>query len=191
MEVIPYFPSVGVMRRWMECRLDGNSSGDAWRYVVEDASSRTLARSIIAGAHGQGPLLISAAIRGGASVVKRGHPERWQLSDHGRWRHVHIGAIDAAYGATPFFPHLFPELRHILNQAGEGTPFLEFTSRINECVFNIINPEGVIPSLISLRATDPDFFHQLRIEKNGEENDELAFLDVIFRKGPESLFAIM
>lgn len=192
MEVIPYLPTLRQMRLLMKARLAGEGLNEALRRITAEMRPRDLARTLVAGAHGQQPLRLSVAIEGGSSVVKRGRPQLWRISDHGRWRRMHLGAIEAAYSSAPFFPHLFPEIERILLMEAEaGLPFTELTSRLFDSAENILQTERILPSLISLRRTRPEFLETLIKEKNSEENDDLAFLDVIFRKGPESIFSLL
>ena len=119
----PYLASLAAYRNWMRARLAGASDAEAWRRVADGMSRverRCLPRTLVAGAHGQDPLTLSVPISGGASVIKRGHPEVWGGSMHGRWPAVHLGALEAAYSATPFFPHLRDGKYSILPGAREG-----------------------------------------------------------------------
>ncbi len=178
------------MRRWLAARLEGRSESEALRRIVADLRPRDLARTLIAGAAGQAPLRLSVAIEGGSSTVKRGHPQRWLLSDHGRWRQMHLGALEAAYGTSPFYRYFSPDIAAVFDSVGEGYPFGHFTSRLFDLTVRRILDDDVIYSLRRLRLERPDFHEKLTEEKKETEIDDLAFIDVIFRKGPESIFII-
>ncbi len=178
------------MRSWLAARLEDLTDSEAWRRVATDKRPRDLARAIVGGAQGQPPLRLSVAIEGGSSRVKRGHPEEWLLSDHGRWRQMHLGALDAAYGSTPFFRYFIPEIEDAFNSVNAGDSFSQFTSRLFHSTIGKIIDQDVIDSLRRLRSEQRDFYQKLTEEKKEEEIDDLAFIDVIFRKGPEAIFSI-
>lgn len=175
----------------MAARLGGAGHTEAWREALRGEAPRELARTIVDGARGQKPLRLSVAIAGGSGVVKRGHPERWRLSGHGRWRAMHLGALEAAYSSAPFFPHLFPELRDILLSAPDGSSFSILTARLADACLRLIDAETLIPELRKLREADPERFRILAEEKSRGTYAEKAFADVIFRKGAESIFALL
>lgn len=187
----PYLPSVAMMREWMRRRMEGYSDSEAWRMTLSERNPREWCRREVAGAHGQSPVLLSVAISGGSSVVKRGHPERWLLSDHGRWRMMHLGAIEAAYGATAYFEHLFPEIRRILTEAGEGTPFIEFSSALYTAAAGIAGIDRMTDYILATDAAGRERIRRIANEKKGDIYADLAFIDVIFKKGPESIFTLI
>lgn len=181
MEIIPYFPSIREMRRRIAARLSYSA----------DMKPRDLTRTLIAGAHGQSPLRLSVPIEGGSSVVKRGHPDIWHLSDHGRWRRMHLGAIEAAYGSTPYFIHLFPLIEEIFEEFSSLRLFTDFTARLHQATLDFIQFDTLLPSLEKLRNDKPDFLNTLIQEKRIDEIDDFAFIDVIFKKGSDSIFQIL
>lgn len=109
----PYLPSIGMCRAWLAGRLAGLGDGEAWRRAEAECGRkpRDLARCLVEGAHGQQPLTLSVAIEGGASVVKRGKPWLWRLSDHGDWPRLHLRALETAYASTPITSTTSPESR--------------------------------------------------------------------------------
>lgn len=191
-------------RRWMAARLEGEEIENL-RLIRHDRQGlRGMARTFVAGAGGQPPLQLSVAIAGGASVVKRGNPESWLLSGHGGWPELHLRAIEAAYGATPFFRYLYPDIRTALSSAVEGSRFADLTMVLHKACSSFIDAENLIPELRKLREENPHRFRTLaeeyrlpdRLEPGGEEKRgmdyaEMAFIDVIFRNGPQSIFSLL
>lgn len=188
---IPYMPSLRMMRSWMAARLAGESDAGAWRLTLRGLRPRDLSRREVAGARGQEPVMLSVAIQGGSSMVKRGHPETWLLSDHGRWRMMHLGALEAAYGTTPFFEHFYPDIRSILLAADEHTPFLDLTAKLHYALRQPLQFESMIDYLRQLDTFDRQQLRKIAVEKNSVGYADLAFLDVIFKKGPESIFTLL
>ena len=178
----------------MRACLAGASDRAAWRCVVDGMSRierRGLARTLAAGAHGQDPLTLSVPISGGASVIKRGHPEEWGVSMHGRWPAVHLGALEAAYSATPFFPHLRDGIYSILRGTREGENFGELTTGLHRHLSELLGLEVLIPVLREEIRRNPERMEQLRVEKMRGLHTELTFLDVICRRGRDAVFALL
>lgn len=155
------------------------------------AKPRDLARTLVAGAGNQPPVRLSVAIEGGSSVVKRGRPSEWLISDHGRWRQMHLGAIDAAYGATPYFRHLYPEIEEILMSAKEGSYFLSLANKIHKACLEFIEFESIVPELIALKNSNPDKFRAIYSDFSYSGNAEMAFIDVIFKRGKDSVLSLL
>lgn len=59
-------------------------------------------------------LQLTIPVTGGINAVKYGDPHLWRCADDKNWRHRHLGAINAAYGRTPFFQHFFPEIEAVI-----------------------------------------------------------------------------
>lgn len=191
---VPYLPSFGVYKEWMRLRLTGCSDGEAWRIILSSTPRnlrRRMARTIVAGAHGQAPLLLSVPVIGGGSLLKRGQPEEWRVSMHGRWQAMHLGALAAAYSATPFYPYLEPEIRRVIEEAEEGDLFLDITCSLHRIVTRFIDADALIPELRRRAEADYEWLRQLAVEKSNGLHTDLTVLDVIFKKGPEGIFALI
>lgn len=180
-----------MMRSYLHRRLRDESRDDAWRLTLGSLRPREWSRREVAGAHGQSPVLLTVPIEGGSSVVKRAHPGQWTLSDHGRWRMMHLGALEAAYGTTPFFEHFYPGIHRVLSEAGQGMSFHDFTLRLYEAVEDNLRMEPLIDYLLGMDQACRQRIILLSSEKKITGYADLAFLDVIFRKGQESIFTLL
>ncbi|MDE6559323.1 MAG: WbqC family protein [Muribaculaceae bacterium] len=189
--ILPYLPSTAMMRGYVRQRLEGDSRIRVWRGLLGSLRPRDLTRREIAGAHGQRPVLLTVPIKGGAGIVKRGHPECWTLSDHGRWRMMHLGAMEAAYGAAPYFDHFYPAIRSVITEAHEGMPVADFTSRLYTSLEDILGLESIIEYLRNMNDAEYQRVMVYAREKTVVEYADLSFLDVIFRKGLESIFTLL
>lgn len=193
--VAPYMPSLEACRIWFGLRLEGLTPTEAWRRNSYPGTTlRPMARTLVAGAHGQPPLTLSIPILGGASTIKRGQPSRWRLSAHGRWPDVHFGALETAYSSTPYFIHCADRLRALYDEVNEGDDFAEFTSGIFAVLNDFLDLESIIKDLRELHApgneAELERLKALKNEKCREINADLSIFDVIFRKGKESVFWI-
>ncbi len=157
------------------------------------SAAKALCRTVIAGAHGQPPMTLSVPIAGGASTVKRGEVLQWRLSDHGRWQHLHLGALQAAYGSSPFYAHIMDALSPVISRA--VTPgvsrFASLTDDIHRVVLRLLNMDENIEALREMLNVRPDFATALRAEYSRDVMEYLSIFDVIFRKGEDAIFALL
>ncbi|MDE5903095.1 MAG: WbqC family protein [Muribaculaceae bacterium] len=193
--VVPYFPSLAYYRRWMRLRVaEALDDVQARTRLLADTprgERRRMARTLIAGAHRQPPLTLSLPVEGGGGMLRKGEAGRWRISMHGRWPAVHLGALEAAYGATPFYAHLRPELERILRDADAGQPFADFTLRLHTLCLGLLDTEGLLSELRRINAVEPGRLRRLAEEKSAGIHTDRAFIDVIFRKGREALFTLL
>ncbi len=135
-----------------------------------------------------GGLLLTVPIAGGSGVVKRSDPESWQLSDHGRWPHLHFEALRAAYGRTPYFAHLAPRLEAIY--ASPSGSFKDFSGRIEEELLAFMGFAAAWPRLMELRTSDPELYAALSAERAAQADFNLSAFDALFRFGPEAIYLL-
>lgn len=192
---VPYMASTAWYREYLHVRLE-NAADDAGAIRRANGKCvdrvREMCRATIAGAHGQMPVLLSVPIAGGASTVKRVMPCRWGLSSHGRWQQMHIGALQAAYGSTPFYSHCMDMLEPVIGRpltesVGE---FARLTLDIHRVVCRILNIEGNIQALREAFQTRKEWMERICQEKSADVMEYMSVFDVIFRKGEEALFAL-
>lgn len=192
---VPYLPSLALYRAWMRLRLEGAGDAEAWDclYAATPRSSRRrMARGTVAGAHGQPPLTLTVPVQGGGAVLKRGAVPEWRVSLHGRWPAVHLGALAAAYSATPYYAHLAPGLQRLIAGAGEGMSFVGLTASLHSLLTGIVAMETLLPDLREGLSGDAGVhLRRLAEEKSAGLDAETAFIDVIFMKGPEAVFTLL
>lgn len=129
-----------------------------------------------------GPLTLTVPVAGGSRALKRRPWDSLEVSDHGRWQHVHLGALDAAYGRTPYFIHYFPAIEAVISD----TPPLLSTlcARIDAAVTAALRIDRLAPELSAHAAI-----------RRGREllplvDPALSILDQLFRLGPEAIFLL-
>lgn len=133
----------------------------------------------------QGPAMLTVPVSGGATVVKRRPPEEWLVADDKPWRHIHAGALNAAYGRTPFWRHYAPEILDTIADASL-TQFADIAGRLHELVLSVLRADEFRKAVV----TDDDRRRVLQVarEKENEVREEAAMLDALFRLGPDAIF---
>lgn len=112
-----------------------------------------------------------------------------RVSPHGHWWTVHAGAIESAYGRTPYFEYYYPLLRPLLDSSAAGMPITLFTSMIDAALRGMLGIDTPVsatlpPGLDAAAVTD------MRGCRFGA-GDEPSVLHHIFTYGPQALNTIM
>ena len=131
-------------------------------------------------------------------------PQEWHstriadvmVSDHGDWWHVHWGALEAAYGRTPFFEYYADDLRPWFE--GKTRRLVDLDMGIHRFCLDAIGIHSESHILVEDAADIPDDairldsfptetrpYYQLWADRFGFTPD-LSILDLIFNLGPES-----
>lgn len=109
------------------------------------------------------------------------------ISDHGRWRDVHLGAWNAAYGKYPFFIHLYPQLKAVYQTKSHST-LSHFNQALAKLIENWIPVEKMKPEINRMRQENPTRYAEIRQEYETLINAEYSIFDAIFRLGHECIF---
>lgn len=143
----------------------------------------------------EGNITLSVPIKGGASRLKKHtfHADL-PLSDHGRWRETHLGALAAQYGKTPYFAYLFPEIKNIYEKS-KADSFFSFSNKIHTLISHNLGIEQKIPETVKeLKEKNPVLYNSLREEWQGRITErmlDLSIFDTLFRFGPMTAPALM
>lgn len=148
----------------------------AWlrRTDIPEVCGKSLARCDIS----TGRLTIPVV--GGASVLKRRGADPI-LSEHGKWRREHLGAWNAAYGRTPYYIHLMPQIEEVY-AASESLTLSQFNARLLDIVTSWIEP-GIL-------CTENPALESIRNEIKVKIEPSLSIFDAIFRLGKETAFGL-
>ena len=188
---VPYMASTGWYRVYLGARLAGATDAEASAEATAKVISRRrdLCRTVVKGGGSQPPLLLSVPICGGAATVKRCAPGSWSVSDHGRWSDIHLGALEAAYGSAPYYPHFAPLIRPLLS-APCGR-FADLSAAIHRIVLSALSLEENLGSLRELIAARPELAEALARDNSAGVTDEISIFDVIFNKGTTALYTLI
>ncbi|MDE7414144.1 MAG: WbqC family protein [Muribaculaceae bacterium] len=181
--MIPFAASTERYSEWIRLLLrDGAETS------FPDLKGKENVRTIIAGSR-----MLSVPVEGGSSILKKKNidPGSIVISSHGRWQEVHLGALKAAYGRTPYFPHIFPEIENIyMNHS--GATFEEFTGAIHNMIIKGIGlNEDSLAELKRIIDHNPDHIRRLNEERMKIIDRNLSILDALFRLGKETIFVLI
>lgn len=186
--VIPYLASAEWYGVWI-CRM---IEGFDETVAASEATSATilkpreLCRTCIAAPGGT--VLLSVPVAGGASAVKRGPAEALRISEHGDWPRIHLGALETAYSRTPFYPHLMPLLRDAVTGHGEMLRDFNLTLHRILCRFSGIDRISEFRTAV---INADDRLIQTAGEAAGNLRGGLSLVDMTFRYGPHTIFALL
>ncbi len=131
--------------------------------------------------------LLSIPVEGGKNALFI--EEEPLLSEHGRWREVHLGAWNAAYGKTPYFPYLFPQMESVYRNM-DIRLLADFNGELVKVAWQWLEPEVLLPDLERLRIAHPLRFVELTKEFETKVNYNYSIFDALFRLGKDTVFAL-
>lgn len=139
-----------------------------------------------------GDRLLSVPMEGGASLFKRKNIdfEQFVISDHGRWRQEHLGAWNAVYGKTPFFPYIFPKIEEAYKNDSHGT-LAEFNASLFDIFIKFLDLRSLETSLDILKKENPERLELLSKEYETKVNINYSIFDTLFRFGKNTLWALI
>ena len=173
---IPFAPSLAITRKLLS---DTNPDQREFAEIH-------VARTVIAGDR-----ILSVPVAGGAGRLKH-HGVNLSdiiISNHGRWRQEHLGAINAAYGRTPFFTCLYPRIEKIY--ASDSHDSLgDFNASLFNMVKDFLETETIMPAIMDMRLSHPERMAQLRRENESKVNVSYSIFDSLFRLGKDTVFIL-
>lgn len=184
--VPPYAPSFRWYACWYGCKLRGMPDEEAVARAnrISGVSGKEFARCRVRSANGG--ISLSVAVEGGSSGLKRrGGSGRASVSLHGRWPHVHIGALDAAYGRYPYYQHIMPGIRDILEKTLAGDSLTELNDKIHKIL------SGFLATDIDETAKNMAAVRMRGLELAGNIDAELSLIDALMYYGPETSLALL
>lgn len=129
---------------------------------------------------------LTVPIEGGRTAIKRDAPELWQVSEHGNWRHVHCGALEALYGRTPFYRHYAPALTDVIADKAL-TSFADLCGALHEATARLTRP---MAEAIIRHGELPGSARRRMAELAGADQN-LPMAHHLFLLGPEAIFVIL
>lgn len=185
---VPYLASSAWYSAWLKGLADGFDDTAAADYAnaATSSSGKDFARCLIPG--NCGPMMLSVAVKGGASRLKhdRGAAVA-ELSTHGNWPRVHLGALEAVYGRAPYFEHYMPVIRGAID-SGAAT-LRELCSNVHEAVAGMI--AGDLQLIPPLSRELPPHLRERADELKMTVDPRLSVIDPLMRLGPDTLLALL
>lgn len=175
--VTPLTVTVGWLRHYLDCKAAGLDETAARRSASEAEGIKGKAYAHCRIKTGE----LRVPVSGGAGALKRRGASP-QLSEHGKWRREHTGAWNAAYGRTPYYEHLMPQLEAVY-ATSEGESLESFNSRMLETALRWLDQESVAAA----RAPEME---GKRNEIKAKADESLSIFDLLFRLGKEGVFAL-
>lgn len=134
-------------------------------------------------------MVLTVPIIGGSSAAKRLKPEQLEISGHGDWTRIHLGAIEAAYGKEPYFVHLFPEIASVIGHYPQHLATLNVL--LMEKMMNFLCYREAIEGIKRLRESNPARCNDISRRLESKINPDHTFLEPLFRLGPDSIFLLL
>lgn len=188
MYVVPYMASAAWYAEWLRGLSIGMPETEAVGLAncAADVYGKDFARCRIRSNGGE--ILLSEAIEGGSSRLRRESAlPKVMLSDHGNWRHTHLGALNAAYGRTPYYQHFMPLLEPVYQSA--EVSLSGFNAKIHEAILKMLfgddDPAQLIRALSGSNAAK-----ERGKEISAEISLPLSVIDALMRHGREVLLAL-
>ena len=172
--LMPYLPSAQWFGKWLR--------GENPRIERREA-----ARCLIMQPGGE-ILTLSVPIAGGAKALKTKKTEELYLSDHGDWRKVHAGALNACYSRTPFGEFLVPDLVGIISE-----PFSTL-AQLNSAILSYLSSFLGLETLPRPLPAEEAFVRGCRgrvEEIAGKIRPEISVVDALARLGREAILPMI
>ncbi len=161
---------------WMQGKVDPSA-----------LKTRDYTRALIESNAPEG-MSLTVPVIGGSSAAKRLKPESLEISAHGDWTRIHLGAIEAAYGREPYFQHLFPEIAPIISDYPQQLVSLNVV--LLEKMMDFIGYCRVMDEISNLRDSNPERCAAISRRLESKIDARHSFLEPLFRLGPDAIFLL-
>ena len=149
--------------------------------------TRDYTRTLIESNSAKG-MVLTVPVVGGASAVKRLDPELLEVSEHGDWTRIHLGAIEAAYGREPYFQHLFPEIAPVIAHHPQQLRHLNVL--LLDKMMDFIGYRENIAEIRTLQESHPERCAAIKERLNSKIASSHSFIEALFRLGPDAIFLL-
>jgi hypothetical protein len=129
-----------------------------------------------------------------------------RISDHGNWRHLHLNALESAYGESPYYEYYIDDIRPFFEKRWDYLYDFNMEICLKMCDSIDIHP-NIIPTDTYMQNDEMDDFRESIRPKHPlpDENfqsrkyyqvyqqrfgfvENLSILDLLFNMGPEGIF---
>lgn len=154
----------------------------------ESLKTRDYTRTLIESNSLEG-MTLTVPIIGGSSAAKRLRPKELEISGHGDWTRIHLGAIEAAYGKEPYFQHLFPEIADIIEHYPQQ--LATFNVLLMDKMMAFLGYPESKEEVGRLKDSNPKRCSDIASRLESKINPLHSFIEPLFRLGPDSIFLLM
>lgn len=133
-------------------------------------------------------MVLTVPVVGGSSAAKRLKPEELEVSGHGDWPRIHLGAIEAAYGREPYFQHFFPVAADVIEHYPQQLARLNVL--LMKKMMDFIGYDEAIADIRTLRNANPERCAAIANRLESKIDPAHSFLEALFRLGPDAVFLL-
>lgn len=134
-------------------------------------------------------MVLTVPVVGGSSSAKRLQPDELEISSHGDWTRIHLGAIEAAYGREPYFQHFFPDIVNLIDNYPEQ--LAELNVSLMDKMMDFVGYKDSIEDIRGLRKDNPERCEAICQRLESKINPNHSFLEPLFRLGRDSIFLLI
>lgn len=149
--------------------------------------TRDFTRTLIDSNSSEG-IVLTVPIVGGSSAVKRLMPEDLEVSAHGCWTRIHLGAIEAAYGREPYFQHLFPQIAEVVECCPQQLARLNVL--LYEKMMEFLDYSATIGDVRKLRESNPERCADITRRLEAKINTAHSYIESLMRFGRDAIFLL-
>ena len=133
-------------------------------------------------------LRLTVPVLGGSGALKRLPPEALGISQHGRWQHVHAGALEARLGRTPFWRHLEPSVVPLI--LGASGNLSELNRALWEALADFLDLGSNLRCLAEMEVRNPERIGAIRTRLARGTDPSLTVLNTIATLGRDAIFIL-
>lgn len=141
-----------------------------------------------------GGVVLTVPLAGGNSLLKHRDIDlnHVMVSQHGDWQHRHLGAWQAIYGKTPYFPHLLPLIQEVYLEHSHGT-FPEFSRALYAIVTDFLDLDAIRRSSerLIINREYSSRLADIREETLQKCDIDLSIFDPLFRIGKDTVYLLI
>ena len=139
-------------------------------------------------------LMLTVPVSGGSAALKRfmsGHlsARRLEISQHGRWQHTHLGALEARLGRTPFWRHLEPSVAPLIAEASGSLE--ELNEALDAALKEFLDYEALLPELCEMVKLNPARAGAIAQRIQRDADPKAPYIVLAARYGRDAIFALV
>ena len=139
-------------------------------------------------------LMLTVPVAGGSAALKRFASgrlpaERLEISQHGRWQHTHLGALEARLGHTPFWRHLEPSVAPLIAEASGSLE--ELNEALDAALKEFLDYEALFPELREMVKLNPARAAAIAQRIQRDADTKAPYIVLAARYGRDAIFALV